>query len=116
MSWVEYMKYKRVCRAEMYRDKTIADKSMHIPNDNTRNSSFCRSKLIFETFQKSTNEPTNQKFPKFQITNNKNVIINFFCVINSLIKKEIESTLIKNLGSTAVHGKILLVTQFSKNL
>ena len=37
-----------------YRDKTMADKLIYIPNNNTQNYPFCRLKLVFETFKHST--------------------------------------------------------------
>ena len=45
------------------RDKTMADKLMYIPNDDTNNYPFCRLKLVVETFEYTT-ESTNQKSPK----------------------------------------------------
>ena len=34
--------------------KTMADKLIFIPNDDTQNYPFCRLKLVFETFEYST--------------------------------------------------------------
>ena len=36
------------------RDKTMTDKLMYIPNDDTQNYPFCRLKLVVETFEHST--------------------------------------------------------------
>ena len=33
------------------RDKTMADKVMYIPNDDTQNYPFCRSQLVVESFE-----------------------------------------------------------------
>ena len=41
-------------------DKTMADKLMYIPNDNTQNYHFCRIKLMVAKFDHST-KLTNQK-------------------------------------------------------
>ena len=37
-----------------YRDKTIADKLMYIPNDDTLNYPFYRLKLVVDTFEHTT--------------------------------------------------------------
>ena len=42
------------------REKTMADQLMYIPNDDTQNFSFCRLKLVVETFETHHNEPANQ--------------------------------------------------------
>ena len=45
----------------------MAEKLLHIPNDETQNYTFCRSKLVVETFETLLNELTNQnslKSPK----------------------------------------------------
>ena len=39
-----------------FRDKTVADKFIYIPNDDTENYSFCILKLVFETFNHQLNE------------------------------------------------------------
>ena len=56
------------------RDKTIADKLMYIPSNDTQNYPFCRLQLVVETF----NEPTNQnsiKVPKvIKLTNKKTLL------------------------------------------
>ncbi len=36
------------------RDKTMADKLIYIPNDDTKKYPFCRFKLVVETFEHST--------------------------------------------------------------
>ena len=36
------------------KDKTMADKLMYIPNDDTQNYPFCRLKFVVEMFQHST--------------------------------------------------------------
>ena len=41
-------------------DRTITEKLMYIPNDNTQNWHFCRLQLVVETSWKQLNEPTNQ--------------------------------------------------------
>ena len=38
----------------IYRDKTMADKMMYIPNDDTQNNPFCILKLFVETVVHST--------------------------------------------------------------
>ena len=35
-------------------DKTMTDKLMYIPNDNTQNYLFCRLQLVVETFGHAT--------------------------------------------------------------
>ena len=39
---------------EILRDKTMADKSMYIPNDETHNYPFKRLKFVVETFEHLT--------------------------------------------------------------
>ena len=41
-------------KAGILRDKTMADKFMYIPNDDTPNYPFCRLELVAETFRQST--------------------------------------------------------------
>ena len=41
-------------RIGIKRDKTIADKFMYIPNDDTQNYPFCRLQIVVETFEHST--------------------------------------------------------------
>ena len=40
--------------SEILRDKTMADKSMYIPNHETQNYPVCRLQLLVETFEYST--------------------------------------------------------------
>ena len=42
------------------RDKTMADKSMYIPNDDTQNYLFWRLQLMVEKFEHQLNKPTQQ--------------------------------------------------------
>ena len=42
------------------RDKTIADKLMYIPKNDTQNYFFCGIKLVVETFEHLTYKQTNQ--------------------------------------------------------
>ena len=56
------------------RDKTIADKLMYIPNDDTQNYLFCRLKLVFKHLNTQLIETTNQKVPKVIKSRNKKVI------------------------------------------
>ena len=47
-------------------------KLMYIPNDDTKNNSFCRFQLVVETFGHSTKETNQSKFNKsFKQTNIK---------------------------------------------
>ena len=38
----------------IWKDKTIADKLMYIPNDDNQTYPFCRLKLVIEMFEHST--------------------------------------------------------------
>ena len=58
-------------------DKTMADKLMYIPNDDTRNFPFCRLKLVVETFGHSTLSTNQSKFNK-----NFNVVEPTNCYFN----------------------------------
>ena len=52
----------------------MADKLMYIPNDDTKNYSFCRLKLVVETLDTQLNEPTNKisiKIPKVETLTKK---------------------------------------------
>ena len=59
-------------------DKTMADKFMYIPNDDTLNYHICRLQLVVKTFRHSINEPTNKnliKVPKVVKSTNKKTLI-----------------------------------------
>ena len=43
------------------RDKTMADKLMYIPNDDSQNYPICKLKLVVETLNTELNKSTNQK-------------------------------------------------------
>ena len=62
----------------IYRDKTMADKLMYIPNVKTQNYSFYRLKLLVKTFKHSTLLTNQSKFTKvpkvFKPTNNKKLL------------------------------------------
>ncbi len=45
---------QQVCTPRIRRDKTMAEKFMQIPNNDTQNYSFYRSQLVIETFEHST--------------------------------------------------------------
>ena len=47
--------------AGISRDKTMADKLMYIPIDDTQNYSLCTLELVIETFNTKLNELANQK-------------------------------------------------------
>ena len=49
----------------------MADKLMYIPNDDTKNYTFCRFKLVVET---QLNEPTNQNSMKVVKSTNKKML------------------------------------------
>ena len=53
----------------------MANKLMYIANDDTQNYPFCRFKLVFETFEHSTYEPTNQIPQRCESYDLENVII-----------------------------------------
>ena len=50
------MKYKFIKQIQLkdYRDKTMVDKLIYTPNDNTQNYHFYRLKLVVEMFEYST--------------------------------------------------------------
>ena len=48
----------------IYRDKTMVDKLMYIPNDVTENYPFFRSQLVVKTFGKFNKSNFNKKSPK----------------------------------------------------
>ena len=48
----------------IYRDKTIADKLMYIPNDDAQNYLFCRLNLTVETLKPLTKLTNQLKFTK----------------------------------------------------
>ena len=56
-----------------FRDKTMANKLMYIPNEDTQNNPFCRLILEFETFGHFNKEPTNQKSIKDPKVTEKNL-------------------------------------------
>ena len=47
-------------KAGTQRDKTLADKSMYIPNDDTQNYPFCTLKLVVETYELNKSKFTYQ--------------------------------------------------------
>ena len=57
--------------------KSMADKLMHISNDDTQNYPFCRLHLVVESFDTQPNKPTNQhsiKVPKVVEQTNKKTL------------------------------------------
>ena len=46
------------------RDKTMTDKLINIPNNNTLNNPLCKIQLVVEMFGSSTNELTNHNLIK----------------------------------------------------
>ena len=59
-------------------DKTMADKLISIPNNDTQNHPLCRIKLVVETFGNSTKWTNQSKFIKVnkvvKPTNNKTLL------------------------------------------
>ena len=55
---------KKSSLSGIYRDKTMADKLMYIPNDDKQNQTFCRLQLVIETFGHSTLWTNELKFNK----------------------------------------------------
>ena len=49
-----FYKYGLYVNSGIYRDNTMADKFMYIPNDNAQNYPFCRLKLVVEKFEHLT--------------------------------------------------------------
>ena len=49
-----YYKSDHTVFSGIYSDKTLADKLMYIPNDDTQNNPFCRLQLVVEMFGHST--------------------------------------------------------------
>ena len=45
-------------------DKTMANKLMYIPNEDTQKYPFCRLKFVVETFEHSTEETKQSKITK----------------------------------------------------
>ena len=59
----------------------MADKLIYIPNNDTQNYPFCRSKIVVETFEHSTQWMNQSKFTKVpkvvKQTNKKTLLKNF---------------------------------------
>ena len=56
----------------------MAEKLMHIPNDDTQNYFFCRLKFVVETSEHQLHKPTNQnsvKVPEVVKTTNKKMLL-----------------------------------------
>ena len=71
--WYINEKIKIRCRERVnpgiYRDKTMSDKLIYIPNDNTQNYPFFRLQLVVEKLNTQLNELTNQNLVKVPKSN-----------------------------------------------